>query len=110
MSTSYGVAALLGMLAMILLIAQGAGTLSEKQHLSSAADMVALSAGYAHLEGGEEACQVAGVLAEANGVRLTGCAVEGEEVEVSVGPGRNRSVRTGLFAPGPVTARAGPAD
>ncbi|GGM21708.1 Rv3654c family TadE-like protein [Micromonospora yangpuensis] len=77
-----------------------------RQRAGVAADFAALAGAGAVAQGDEAACRSAATLAEANGGRLTGCRVDGLDVQVTAAvtvtalPGLTRTVTA--------TARAGP--
>lgn len=82
-----------------------AGLVKAHREAQAAADLAAL-AGAQKLQWGEDGCDAAATLAEANGGWLEGCVVNGEEVRVKVrveGPDW-----LGLAADPVAEARAGP--
>jgi len=100
-----GLACVLGAVAVLLTAVSLVAV--TRHRAAAAADQAALAAATTVLEGPVRACAVAAAVADEHGAALTGCAVVGQEVEVSV------AVR----ASGPLSglgqvrarARAGPA-
>jgi secretion/DNA translocation related TadE-like protein len=56
---------------------------ADQHHVDAAADLTSLSAA-ARLQNGGDACRTAASVAQANGVALNACRVEGEDVIVTV--------------------------
>ncbi|AYF73155.1 pilus assembly protein TadE [Nocardia yunnanensis] len=104
--------ALLGILAVGVLIAQVGVAVAARHRIQAAADLGALAAAGA-LDGGvDAACRRGAEIADRQGARQTGCAVEGWDVtvtvegRVSLGPLGVRAVRASARA-GPMEAAAG---
>lgn len=105
--TAVWVIPFVGLLAITALVLsfQG-GVLVAQRRVQSAADLAAL-AGASALQRGDDACAAAGPIAARNGAALERCAVDGQELLVTLslaGPralGRSVDVRA--------SARAGPA-
>lgn len=100
------VVAVAGMLLMIGLAVVGVtSVVVAHRRAQSAADLAAL-AGAQAVVGGHDGCAAADSIAQANGVRLTGCAVQGSDVLLQV----STSVRPGfgLTFSLAASARAGP--
>jgi len=88
---------------VLLAVAQAA-----RHRADSAADLAALAAAQALVDGTEVPCEAAGGNAAVNGAQLASCVIDGEVVTVSV----SIDVRLGRFGLGEATAtaRAGPVD
>ena len=83
-SASLLVVALTGLLLVLgLAAAFVTATAAAHRHAQSAADLVALAGAVAH-QRGEDACVRAGSVAAGNDATLTACAVEGDDVLVTV--------------------------
>ena len=65
-----------------LVVVGAAGQLSAHHEARVAADVAAVAGAFAHARG-EDACSVAGELAQANGASLAGCRVAGDDVTVT---------------------------
>ncbi|WP_182525456.1 Rv3654c family TadE-like protein [Nocardioides dongkuii] len=97
-------------LAVLLLVGAALGAVAAlvvaHRAAQSAADLGALAAAVA-LADGDDGCAAAGAVAAANAARLTGCAVEGRDVRVTVAVDGPRWL--GLDVDPTAEARAGPA-
>lgn len=103
------VAAVAGVLATLV----GAAALLGKAHVAhgraeSAADLAALAAAQALLDGSAEPCAIAAAIAARNAASVTACAIDGEtvvvtaEVDVRLGP-LGLAAASGTARAGPVT-------
>lgn len=82
-----------------------AAVVAAQHHLDAAADLSVLSAA-AELQRGRDACAAAFDIARDNGVGITGCRVDGDDVVVTVA--RTVSLPFGVHGRLRSTARAGP--
>ncbi|MBA2639366.1 MAG: flp pilus-assembly TadE/G-like family protein [Nocardioidaceae bacterium] len=105
LATVFALVLMGGLLAVTGVAAAGTGVAIALHRASAAADLAALAGGQALREGAEP-CSAVARSAASNGARVTACAVDGVDVQVTV------EVRTptvaGLAWAVPSTARAGP--
>lgn len=77
----------LALIALLTLVAAGSGVavgaLAGHRRAEAAADLAAV-AGASAVQAGRDGCAAAGGTARANGARLAGCSIEGDDVVVSV--------------------------
>lgn len=95
--------------AVIAAIGLLVGAFAVAEHdAAGSADLVALSAA-TRFSGGGDACKAAAVSAQSNGVRLTGCRVDGDALDfvVSVSVSRSLSLPFGLTPTATASAHAG---
>lgn len=94
MSTTFGASCVLAVIAVAGFVAMGTGMLIAQHRAVIAADMTALSAATSHISGNGDACEIAGVIAEENGAHLQACAVDGDDVTVTVSVARREAEAT----------------
>lgn len=100
MSTTFGSSIILGIIAMAITVVGGVKLLAAAQQAQVAADMSALSAALAFATGDvQDPCELAREFITAHRVRLTGCAIDGEDVRVQV----SRLGRSAEAVAGPAT-------
>lgn len=86
-ATVAGVGFISALICLAGVLGAGAQLLCDAARAQVAADMAAISGALAHVEG-RDACAEAATLAQANQGRLTQCALDAGDVEVTVEVGR----------------------
>ncbi|QHC02329.1 hypothetical protein EK0264_07150 [Epidermidibacterium keratini] len=101
-----------GLIALLCIVGVAVLTIgmarAARHQADAAADLAALAAASALLDGSAEPCTAANEVAARNGATLAGCAIEGQTVRVNVTVAVNLG-RWGIGQAG-ARARAGPVD